>query len=82
MLDIHERLSVILLDDPQLTSASAPARSVFTHTATLTQHVGKDWIVPCLYIIINKKVAKYKDGQGDSIFSGLLEGSVNNEEII
>ena len=90
MLDIHERLSVILLDDPQLTSAcslppptaSAPARSVFTPTATLTQHVGKDWIVPCLHIIINKKVAKYKDGQGDSIFSGLLEGSVNNEEII
>ena len=90
MLDIHERLSAILSDDPQPTpacslpppTASAPVRSVFTPTATLTQHGGMDWIVPCLHIIINKKVAKYKDGQGDSIFSGLLEGSVNNEEII
>ena len=57
------------------------SKSVFTPTATLTQHVGKDWIVPCLHIIINKKVAKYKDGQGDSIFSESF-GRISEEEII
>merc|ERR1719318_2519437 len=90
MLDVDESPSASMFDDTEpaspacslpLTTASAPARSVFTPTATLTQQVVTDWIASCLHIINTKDVAKYKDGEEDSIFSGLLEGSVKKEQI-
>ena len=88
MLDVDESPST-LLDDTESatpacslppTTASTPARSVFTPTATLTQQVVTDWIASCLHIN-TKEVAMYKDGQEDSILSGLLEGSLKTEVI-
>merc|ERR1719318_1719897 len=90
ILDVDESPSASMFDDTKPatpacslppTTASAPARSVFTPTATLTQQVVTDWIASCLHIINTKEMAKYKEGQEESICSGLLEGSVKKEEI-